>query len=296
MKIQCNACEAAEASVLCCADEAVLCWACDDKVHAVNKLSSKHQRVSLSNSSSNQMSKCDICQETTGYFFCLEDRALLCRKCDVAIHTANSYVSRHQRFLITGVKVGLEPIKPVVPYVKEKMGSTERIAETPSISFPERGNLTSSFVNSGQLVVGIGGLPASKASSTGGTMSGSIRDWPLEEFFGLTECDQSYGFMENGSSKAGVSKLGDSIWSPLYQAATDEDLDVEEYLGQVPEISWTVPEIQSPPIASGLLPRTTRNPPTSNSVFVPDVSQSSFLQVPHGYQPTPLISKCQRKS
>ena len=61
MKIQCNVCEAAEAYVLCCADEAALCWACDEKVHAANKLASKHQRVPLSTSSS-QMPKCDICQ------------------------------------------------------------------------------------------------------------------------------------------------------------------------------------------------------------------------------------------
>lgn len=61
MKIQCNVCETAEAKVLCCADEAALCHVCDDKVHAANKLASKHQRVSLSHSSSN-MPKCDICQ------------------------------------------------------------------------------------------------------------------------------------------------------------------------------------------------------------------------------------------
>ncbi|KAF3444951.1 hypothetical protein FNV43_RR14644 [Rhamnella rubrinervis] len=108
MKIQCNACRRAEANVLCCADEAALCWACDQKVHAANKLARKHQRVPLSSSSSSPLPKCDICQETFGYFFCLQDRALLCRKCDVAIHTANSFVSAHQRFLLTGVKVGLE--------------------------------------------------------------------------------------------------------------------------------------------------------------------------------------------
>lgn len=61
MKIQCNACEVAEAKVLCCADEAALCWYCDDKVHAANKLANKHQRVALSASSS-PMPKCDICQ------------------------------------------------------------------------------------------------------------------------------------------------------------------------------------------------------------------------------------------
>lgn len=61
MKIQCNVCGSAEATVLCCADEAALCWACDEKIHAANKLASKHQRVPLSNSNK-QMPKCDICQ------------------------------------------------------------------------------------------------------------------------------------------------------------------------------------------------------------------------------------------
>lgn len=61
MKIQCNVCEAAEAAVLCCADEAALCWACDEKIHAANKLAGKHQRVPLSVSSSS-IPKCDICQ------------------------------------------------------------------------------------------------------------------------------------------------------------------------------------------------------------------------------------------
>lgn len=69
MKIQCNACEAAEAAVLCCADEAALCWACDERVHAANKVAGKHQRVSLfsdgavgSGSSTRGVPKCDICQ------------------------------------------------------------------------------------------------------------------------------------------------------------------------------------------------------------------------------------------
>lgn len=61
MKIQCNVCEGAEAKVLCCADEAALCWECDEKVHAANKLANKHPRVPLSTSSSH-MPKCDICQ------------------------------------------------------------------------------------------------------------------------------------------------------------------------------------------------------------------------------------------
>ncbi|KAL5845578.1 hypothetical protein ACOSQ3_009102 [Xanthoceras sorbifolium] len=118
MKIRCEVCEAGEAEVLCCADEAVLCWVCDEKVHAANKVSQKHQRVSLlkhpaSSSafpSSSHLPLCDVCQESNGYFFCLEDRAILCRQCDMSTHMAiaSSYVSSHQRFLIGGIKVALE--------------------------------------------------------------------------------------------------------------------------------------------------------------------------------------------
>ncbi|KAA8526226.1 hypothetical protein F0562_008035 [Nyssa sinensis] len=64
-KIQCNACDAVEANVLCCADEAVLCWICDEKIHAAKKLSGMHQRVPLSSSSS-RMPKCDIFQADNG--------------------------------------------------------------------------------------------------------------------------------------------------------------------------------------------------------------------------------------
>lgn len=64
MKIQCDVCERAEALVLCCADEAALCWDCDQKVHAANKLAGKHQRLPLSHPSS-QAPKCDICQVKT---------------------------------------------------------------------------------------------------------------------------------------------------------------------------------------------------------------------------------------
>ncbi|AQK80453.1 B-box zinc finger protein 22 [Zea mays] len=131
MRIQCNACGAAEARVLCCADEAALCVACDEEVHAANKLAGKHQRVQLLTDSATAAAspapavpKCDICQEASGYFFCLEDRALLCRDCDVAIHTVNSFVSVHQRFLLTGVQVGLDPADPVPPIAEKHVNAS----------------------------------------------------------------------------------------------------------------------------------------------------------------------------
>ncbi|XP_057958079.1 B-box zinc finger protein 24-like [Malania oleifera] len=106
MKIQCDVCERAPATVICCADEAALCAKCDIEVHAANKLASKHQRLLLQSLSS-KLPPCDICQENAAFIFCVEDRALLCKDCDEPIHAANSLSANHQRFLATGVQVAL---------------------------------------------------------------------------------------------------------------------------------------------------------------------------------------------
>ncbi|XP_008794150.1 B-box zinc finger protein 22 [Phoenix dactylifera] len=281
MKIQCNACEAAEATVLCCADEAALCWACDEKVHAANKLAGKHQRVPLlCGGSSPRVPNCDICQEASGYFFCLEDRALLCRKCDVAIHTANPYVSAHQRFLITGVQVGLEPTEPVASFVNEKLNASEKTAESPSKSLPKRSHSMSLSSETNEVFSSqVGkdeGLAASKMSFSGVPMPGSIPDWPLDEFFGFADFSQNFGFTEHGSSKADSAKLGSSEGSPVYRSA-DEELDADRCLGQVPEIPWAVPEIPSPPTASGLhWQRNLHYPASDHAAFVPDICSTRY--------------------
>lgn len=108
--MQCDVCEKAHATVLCCADEASLCADCDTRVHAANKLASKHQRVPLLYPSPQDLPCCDICQEKTGYFFCFEDRALLCRNCDYSIHSTNALAANHKRFLVSGIRVALQVI------------------------------------------------------------------------------------------------------------------------------------------------------------------------------------------
>ena len=129
----CSACDSAEVSILCCANDVALYARRDREVHAANRLAGKHQRLPLlapgGQSAAVAPPKCDICQvrapslfalemlfvsrtgpepdppplrvqECDAYFFCLEDRALLCRSCDVAMHTANALVSAHRRFLL----------------------------------------------------------------------------------------------------------------------------------------------------------------------------------------------------
>ncbi|XP_066318831.1 B-box zinc finger protein 25-like [Miscanthus floridulus] len=105
MKIQCDACEGAAATVVCCADEAALCARCDVEIHAANKLASKHQRLPLEALSAT-LPRCDVCQEKAAFIFCVEDRALFCRDCDEPIHVPGTLSGNHQRYLATGIRVG----------------------------------------------------------------------------------------------------------------------------------------------------------------------------------------------
>ncbi|GAB2284316.1 hypothetical protein Dimus_018778 [Dionaea muscipula] len=319
MKIQCHVCDVAEAAVLCCADEAALCQACDEKVHAANKLASKHQRVSLSNSSS-KMPKCDICQEMVGYFFCLEDRALLCRKCDVAIHTVNPFVSAHQRFLFTGVKVGLEPTEPGSSSSVVKPLPAEKVPEPESHSSPWRtapkaqtgptqssavGNLTPSKRSATMSLPGdfskilpfhnggVTDFTTSRLSFSGGPVAGSLPQWHMDDFLGLSEFNQNFGYADNGSSKADSGKHGESDSSSILRSSGD-DLDFEERLGQVPDVAWAVPQVASPPTASGLYWPNSSHPVADNAAFVPDISWTP-LKNSHQHRPNPSINKRRRQ-
>eukprot|EP00884_Botryococcus_braunii_P002890 jgi/Botrbrau1/12601/Bobra.0169s0129.1 len=75
------------------------------------KLTTKHERVTLG--SEGDIHKCDICQECPAVMLCAEDRALLCRRCDLRIHTANELVAKHSRFLLSPVSIGLHALPPV---------------------------------------------------------------------------------------------------------------------------------------------------------------------------------------
>jgi len=53
---------------------------------------------------------CDICQANPVVVVCHEDRAFLCRTCDVQIHSANDFVAKHARFLFSGVGLKLNSV------------------------------------------------------------------------------------------------------------------------------------------------------------------------------------------
>ncbi|KAL5200223.1 hypothetical protein ABZP36_021426 [Zizania latifolia] len=360
MKIQCNVCGAAEARVLCCADEAVLCTACDEEVHAGNKLAGKHQRVPLFSdgaapAASPAVSKCvyarldsmDVDHEASGYFFCLEDRALLCRDYDVSIHTVNSFVSVHQRFLLTGVQVGLDPADPVPPIADKNVNAaggsvdapTKRLQRNPTVllygessaCLPSQITINEDYSRKGSNTNTRTGavnwttsnitirstkpppkyslegrpalLPASHTNTmavysnqiskdsdrvynlpfTGGNGSESLHDWHMDEFFNNSEYGPNFCFAEHGSSKGDNAKPGSAGGSPQCLLAEGlfaegiigqvPGLDADEFLTRVPDNPWTVPELPSPPTASGLYWQGNLICPAyDNTVFVPENS------------------------
>jgi hypothetical protein len=67
MRVNCDVCGGEPSAVLCCADEAALCSACDRRVHRANKLAGKHRRIPLLHPSDDDGNTstgplCDVCK------------------------------------------------------------------------------------------------------------------------------------------------------------------------------------------------------------------------------------------
>ncbi|XP_074275438.1 B-box zinc finger protein 21-like [Silene latifolia] len=179
MKIQCDVCEKQEASVFCAADEAALCDECDHRVHHANKLATKHQRFPLLHPSCKDAPRCDICQEKRAFLFCKEDRAILCRECDIQIHKANEHTQNHHRFLLTGVKISASS----TPYPNSSVTSSEPTSRNSNTS-----KITSSSSTNYSMINEVGSI------STNNFMPEYLMDddmpgWRLEDLL-----DSSYGF------------------------------------------------------------------------------------------------------
>ncbi|XP_021893456.1 zinc finger protein CONSTANS-LIKE 4 [Carica papaya] len=87
----CDSCKSATATLFCRADSAFLCVNCDSKVHAANKLASRHARVWV----------CEVCEQAPAHVTCKADAAALCVTCDRDIHSANPLARRHERVPVT---------------------------------------------------------------------------------------------------------------------------------------------------------------------------------------------------
>ncbi|KAK7382975.1 hypothetical protein VNO78_28640 [Psophocarpus tetragonolobus] len=168
MKIECDVCNKHEASVFCTADEAALCDGCDHRVHHANKLASKHQRFSLLRPSPKQHPLCDVCQERRAFTFCQQDRAILCKECDVSIHSANQHTLKHDRFLLTGVKLSASALL--------------RSSHTSSASHSNSSTINNNLALSVQGTASDSTSPSTTASTISDYFTQTLPGWLLEDF------------------------------------------------------------------------------------------------------------------
>ncbi|XP_031403381.1 B-box zinc finger protein 21-like [Punica granatum] len=251
MKIQCDVCGKDEAALFCTADEAAICRGCDHRVHHANKLASQHQRFSLLSPSAKDFPLCDICQEKRAFLFCQQDRAILCWDCDVPIHTANEHTQKHNRFLLTGVKLsatstlysaaagppaslGFDTV-PEFPAealsVKKPPASASSSQQLPP---PTKSARTAASVTSPAAIpkVGNSNNPGSVAASQGNGSTSSISEyliemlpgWHFEDF--LDSCSASFGFCKSGDDRDGLLPLVDGDDKTTSSSMSSESLGI----------------------------------------------------------------------
>ncbi|GAB2267690.1 hypothetical protein Dimus_002673 [Dionaea muscipula] len=244
MKILCDVCGKQEASIFCSADEAALCGGCDHRVHYANKLASKHQRLSLtlpsssSSSSSGGLPMCDICQEKKALLFCLQDRAILCRDCDVPIHTANQLTQKHDRFLWSGIKLSSisdlpssttkapAPASPATSKVgcdfvpDFKSSSTKKpISLTPILNSKPRATTSNSTNNDMNSLLIYGGAGGGGGGGGTSTSTSSISEYLMEMLPGWKVDD----FLEPASAPFALSKGSDDDSASFWDAGLDNN-------------------------------------------------------------------------
>ncbi|KAI7743672.1 hypothetical protein M8C21_004120 [Ambrosia artemisiifolia] len=222
MKINCDVCNKHQAFVFCPADDAALCAACDHRVHHANIVAGKHPRFSLLPPSPTDSPLCDICQDKKALLFCQQDRAILCKDCDAAIHKVNEHTTNHSRFLLTGVKLSSEVLSPatengVVP--DQKPVTVKKSVDVPA---PAWKHVVKSF-----------GVPKVNGSGHGSTVPSCISDylieplpgWHVEDFLDsppiFTKVDEDNQLakfwdeeLRNGSMNGSFSLETMGIWVP----------------------------------------------------------------------------------
>ncbi|XP_021305899.1 zinc finger protein HD1 isoform X2 [Sorghum bicolor] len=100
----CDGCRAAPSVVYCHADAAYLCASCDVRVHAANRVASRHERVRV----------CEACERAPAVLACRADAAALCVVCDAQVHSANPLAGRHQRVPVLPLPVAAIPAASVL--------------------------------------------------------------------------------------------------------------------------------------------------------------------------------------
>jgi hypothetical protein len=144
----------------------------------------------------------DVVQEKRGLLFCKEDRAILCRDCDLSVHTASELTMRHTRFLLTGVRLSAEPAACPAPPLSEDENSSGSFSCSAGAA-PPSAPATSSH--------------GSDSSSISEYLTKTLPGWHVEDFLvdeATAAATANIGVSADASSyQVGVGHL--VYWSPF---------------------------------------------------------------------------------
>ena len=125
----CDSCKSGAATLFCRADSAFLCLSCDSKIHAANKLASRHARVVV----------CEVCEQCPAHVTCKADAASLCITCDRDIHSANPVAQKHERVPVVPFYDAVPSHVPNLDSIGlfTKHGNNDNISTNTSLFFPK---------------------------------------------------------------------------------------------------------------------------------------------------------------
>ena len=128
-------------------------------------------------------------QERQALLFCQEDRALLCRDCDIPIHKANELTKKHNRFLLTGVK-----LSAAVTTHQGATSSSEREIKTSAANASSNANCSETSSNPMR-----GNEPSLPVSEQASDSTSSISEYLIETIPGwhvedLMDPSSHYGY------------------------------------------------------------------------------------------------------
>lgn len=139
--------------------------------------------------------------------FCQQDRALLCKDCDLPIHKANEHTKNHNRFLLTGVKLSASSAVytaaspeatvtdntcDVVPSFNKSQNSINKpLSVTNQPSTPKIATLSSEKNINPQMMVVNGGSNGSTSSISEYLME-MLPGWHVEDFLDSSSLSNAF--------------------------------------------------------------------------------------------------------
>lgn len=142
--------------------------------------------------------------------FCQQDRAILCRECDVSIHKANEHTQKHNRFLLTGVKVS---------------ANSSLYSESPSVASCTTNQDSVTNLNKSQICTKKP-LPVSSSIPQEANIGENSYTSSISEYLQMLPGWHVEEFMDSSAIPTnGFCKIGDNDEFPIWNIETESTLN-----------------------------------------------------------------------